>query len=539
MEQEILLSELANQHQSEYEYPIILAMVDGKLMELNKKVSDYINISFITTNDYIGLQTYKRSVTLLMLSAVYDIADETKLEDVRVMYSICNGYYCEIKGDVVVDDEFIAKVKDRMKELVKLDLPINKKTVGLDEGISLFSRLGFKDKERLFQYRRVSSVNVYDVNGYEDYYYGYMVPSTGYLKVFDLIKYQDGFMLMMPTQKKPLEIPEFNSPVKLFNILKESTRWGEMLDVSTVGALNDKISKGDIGELMLVQEALQEKKIAEIANMIAERKDNKFVMIAGPSSSGKTTFSHRLSVQLKAIGLNPHPIACDDYFVERNETPRDENGKMDFECLGAVDVELFNSQMSKLLAGERVELPTFNFKTGSKEFRGNYKQLGKNDILVIEGIHCLNDKLSYSLPSDSKFRIFISPLSTLNIDEHNRIPTTDNRLIRRIIRDARTRGNDARRTIGMWDSVMRGEETNIYPFQENADVRFNSSLIYELAVLKPYAERLLFAVDKDCPEYAETKRLLKFLDYFITINSENIPHNSILREFVGGSCFNV
>ena len=534
----ILLSDLALEHQNEYNYPIVLAIVDGKLQELNKRVEPDSDIKFVTTNSNVGILTYKRSVSLMMISAIYDVVDETKLEDVRVLYSICKGYYCELKGDVIVNEEFITKVKNRMQEIVKLDLPFNKKSVNVDEGIELFRKLGLKDKERLFKYRRVSKVNIYDTNGYEDYYYGYMVPSTGYLKYFDLVLYDKGFVLMLPTSSDPKTIPEFNPPKKLFNIMKESTKWGEMLDCDTVGALNDKIANGDIAELMLVQEALQEKKIAQIAEMIAEQK-KKIVLIAGPSSSGKTTFSHRLSVQLRALGLNPHPIACDDYFVEREETPRDENGQYDFESIDAVDVELFNDHMNRLLRGEEVELPTFNFVLGCKEYKGNYKKLGPNDILVIEGIHGLNDKLTYSLPHDSKFKIYISALTSLNIDEHNRIPTTDGRLIRRIIRDARTRGASATKTISMWDSVRRGEDKNIFPFQEDADVMFNSALIYELAVMKPYVESLLFSVDKASPEYIEAKRLLKFMDYFLTISSEEIPTNSILREFVGGSCFKV
>lgn len=538
VEDGILLADLAREHQNEYNYPIVLAMVDGRLRELSKYADSDSKIDFITTNSNVGILTYKRSVTLMMLSAIYDIVDETMIEDVRILYSICQGYYCEIKGNITVDDEFLSKVKARMNEIVKLDLPFNKKSLNVDDGIELFRKLGLKDKERLFKYRRVSKVNIYDTNGYEDYYYGYMVPSTGYLKYFDLVPYEKGFVLMMPTSADPKKIPEFNPPKKLFNVLREATEWGEMLDCGTVGALNDKISNGDVAELMLVQEALQEKEISKIAERIASE-GKRIVLIAGPSSSGKTTFSHRLSIQLRALGFNPHPIAVDDWFVEREQTPRDENGKYDFECIEAVDVELFNKHMNQLLNGETVELPTFNFVLGTKEYKGNYKTLGKNDILVIEGIHGLNDKLTHSLPNDSKFKIYISALTTLNIDEHNRIPTTDGRLIRRIIRDARTRGASAAKTISMWDSVRRGEEKNIFPYQEEADVMFNSALIYELAVLKPYVESLLFGIDKSAPEYVEAKRLLKFMDYFLTISSEDIPKNSILREFVGGSCFKV
>ena len=303
--------------------------------------------------------------------------------------------------------------------------------------------------------------------------------------------------------------------------------------------MNDQICSGSVNELILVQEAEQERKIGEIAKQIVERGNVKFVMIAGPSSSGKTSFSHRLSIQLRTMGKVPHPIALDDYFVDREMTPRDENGNYNFECLEAIDVKQFNEDMIKLLKGERVELPTFNFKIGKREYKGNYKQLGSDDILVIEGIHGLNEKMSYSLPEESKFKIYISALTTLNVDNHNRIPTTDGRLLRRMVRDARTRGTSAQGTIRMWPSVRRGEEENIFPFQEEADAMFNSAQIYELAVLKTFAEPLLFQIPKDSPEYYEAKRLLTFLDYFLAVPSESLPHNSICREFVGGSCFNV
>ena len=395
------------------------------------------------------------------------------------------------------------------------------------------------DKEKLFNYRRVSRVNIYNMNEFEDYYYGYMVPSAGYLKYFKLYLYDEGFVIQMPVKSSPRTVPKFEPQTKLFGVLKESTKWGDLQGIETVGALNDRITKGDLREVVLVQEAMQEKRIAEIAGEIASRPEIKFVLIAGPSSSGKTTFSHRLSIQLRANGLVPHPIAVDNSFVEREENPRDENGNYDFECLGAVDVDLFNTQMQELLAGKEVVIPTFNFLKGSKEYSSKPKRLGPNDVLVFEGIHCLNPKLTESLNDENKYKIYISALTQLNIDEHNQIPTTDGRLLRRIVRDARTRGSSAKRTIGMWPSVRRGEEQNIFPYQEEADVMFNSALIYELAVLKPYVEALLFGIEHNCPEYVEAKRLLKFLDYFVGIGSENVPMNSLLREFIGGGCFNV
>ena len=380
-------------------------------------------------------------------------------------------------------------------------------------------------------------MNLYSLGGFEDYYYGYMVPETGVLKWFDLKLYDEGFLLLMPNRSNPEVLPDWRPREKIFYVQKESLKWGEMLDVATVGDMNEYIVHKDASELVLTAEALQEKKIAEMAAKIAANPDKKLIMIAGPSSSGKTTFSHRLSIQLAAHGLKPHPIPVDDYFVNREDTPKDEDGNLNFECLEAIDIAQFNEDMNRLLAGEKVELPTFNFETGRREYRGKFRQLGKEDILVIEGIHCLNDKLSYSLPKESKMKIYISALTQLNVDEHNRIPTTDGRLLRRLVRDARTRGASAKKTIAMWPSVRRGEESYIFPYQEEADIMFNSALIYEISVLKMYAEPLLYSIREDEPEYQEAKRLLKFMDYFLGIPDDSIPNNSLLREFIGGGCF--
>ena len=531
--------EIAKEYQKEYSHDIVLVTVDGKLQELHKKVNRDCTLNFETTACDSGHKTYKRSMSLLLVKAIYDVAEHENVDKVRIHYSVSKGYYCTIEGNVVLDQQFLDQVEARMHQMVEADLPINKKSVNTDDAIATFARYGMHDKEKLFAYRRVSKVNIYSINEFEDYYYGYMVPSTGYLKYFKLYLYDDGFVIQMPEQKEPEIVPPFEPQNKLFHVLKESTSWGDMQGIETVGALNDRITKGDVRETVLVQEALQEKKIAEIAATIAARPELKFILIAGPSSSGKTTFSHRLSVQLRACGLVPHPIAVDNYFVEREENPVDENGDFDFECLEAVDVELFNRQLGDLLAGKEVVLPRFNFVTGHKEYGPDVKKLGKNDVLVIEGIHCLNPKLTQSLPDENKFKIYISALTQLNIDEHNRIPTTDGRLLRRIVRDARTRGASVARTINMWPSVRKGEEKNIFPYQEEADVMFNSALIYELAVLKPYVEALLFGVDRKAPEYVEAKRLLKFLDYFVGIGSENVPTNSLLREFIGGGCFQI
>lgn len=530
---------IAEDFQDRYENDIVLVHVNGKLRELRKKVKSDCTISFETTKGAIGHEAYKRSMNLLLVKAIYDVVPRADIRKVRIHFSVSKGYYCTVDGSFVPDQEFLDRVEDRMRKIVEEDIPIDKRSVSTDEAVALFHRHGMYDKEKLFEYRRVSRVNIYNMNEFEDYFYGYMVPSAGYLKYFKLYLYDEGFVLQMPTRHDPTAVPEFCPQNKLFQVLKESTKWGDMQGIETVGALNDKVTKGDVQQLVLVQEALQEKKIAEIASEIAGRKNIKFVLIAGPSSSGKTTFSHRLSIQLRANGLVPHPLAVDNYFVERDDTPRDENGEYDFECLEAVDIELFNRQMHDLLNGREVVIPRFDFVNGHKEYDGKTKKLGPNDVLVIEGIHCLNPKLTEKLEDANKFKIYISALTQLNIDEHNRIPSTDGRLLRRIVRDAYTRGSSAQRTIGMWESVRRGEERNIFPYQEEADVMFNSALIYELAVLKPYVERLLFAIDKNCPEYLEAKRLLKFLDYFVGIGSENIPMNSLLREFVGGGCFKV
>ena len=531
--------DVANDYQEEYDNLIALAARDGKIRELFKKLTRDCEITFFTLKDDVGNKTYVRSATMLFLKAVFDVFGRETVQNCRVEFAIGNGSYISPKGKLNATEENAAKIRNRMRELVEAKTPFLKRSYSLDNAMELFRKEGMKDKEKLFRYRRGSFVNIYEMDGYYDYYYGYMLPNAGYVKWFDVIAYEDGFMLLLPDKKDPTHVKPFQERKLLFRTLKESEEWGKEIGIETVGDLNDQICRGSLSELILVQEAQQERKIGEIAKSIVDRGGVKFVMIAGPSSSGKTSFSHRLSIQLKTLGKTPHPIALDDYFVNREFTPRDENGDYNFECLEAIDVKQFNDDMSRLLAGERVELPSFNFKSGKREYKGNFKQLGKDDILVIEGIHGLNEKTSYALPEESKYKIYISALTNINIDEHNRIPTTDGRLLRRMIRDARTRGAGARQTIDMWGSVRRGEEQNIFPFQEDADAMFNSVLIYELAVLKQFAEPLLFQIDKGEPEYYEAKRLLKFLEYFLGVTSESLPNNSLCREFVGGSCFNV
>ena len=536
--EDITWQTVAKEYQKEYSDEILLVQINGKLQELQEKIREG-EVHFITARQKPGISAYQRSATLLMLKAFYAVAGPENVEKVIVDFSIGKGFFVEARGNFTLNQELLDQVKAKMQEYVDQEIPILKRSISTDDAIERFHKHRMYDKERLFHYRRVSRVNVYSIDGFEDYFYGYMVPNTKYIRYFDLKLYEYGFVLMLPSMLAPTVLPEFAPLPKLFHTLADSSEWGKRLDLETVGALNDKIAAGDMSHLILIQEALQEKRIAEIAAQIAERKTAKIVMIAGPSSSGKTTFSHRLSVQLEAIGLKPHPIAVDNYFVNRVDSPKDENGNYNYEILECLDVEQFNQDMQALLRGERVELPYYNFKKGEREYKGDFLKLGKDDILVIEGIHCLNDRLSYSLPRESKFKIYISALTQLNIDEHNRIPTTDGRLLRRMIRDARTRGASAQDTIRMWPSVRKGEEENIFPYQEEADAMFNSALIYELAVLKQYVEPLLFGIPKDCPEYTEAKRLLKFLDYFIGVSSEDIPKNSILREFIGGSCLDV
>ena len=533
------LAGLVKDEQKNYDNRIILAKVNGKLKEITDMSISDEKVEYITTDTGIGIDTYRRSVILLMQSAMAQIASSDIVSRLCVEFSISKGLFCDLKCDYEVTDEFLLKVKQKMHEMVDKDVEITKKTMKTSKAIKLFEGMGMNDKIQLFKYRTDSYVNVYTLEGYSDYFYGYMAASTGILRHFDLFKHDKGFVLQLPVKNAPDVVPPFEPQTKLFNTLMDTTRWAEMMELNTVGSINEHIVEGDLGDLMLVHEASQEQKMVEIVNMIRERKGVKFIMIAGPSSSGKTTFSHRLSIQLRANGFKPHPIGVDDYFVERENTPKDAEGNYNFEDINAIDIDLFNNHMNALLAGKEVELPTFNFKLGKKEYNGRKLKMGAEDILVIEGIHCLNDKLSYTLPVESKFKIYISALTQLNVDEHNRVATTDVRLMRRLVRDSRTRGASATKTLAMWDSVRKGEEANIFPFQEEADVMFNSAMAHELSVLKPYVEPLLYSVSEDTPEYLEARRLLKFLKYVLPCSIEYVPIDSILREFVGGGCFNV
>lgn len=554
------LEAVADRFKDYYEDDIILGIVNGRLRELNKKIKSDCELSFVTTADRDGRRTYRRSVVLLLQRAIYDVYGS--MTQLHVMHSLGEGYYCQLEKAVECADSQQEKYNEdtdqgsrenseksvtehdidmivcSMYSFVEKDLPITKHSAKTQYAEQLFREKGLHDKERLLHYRRSSRVNLYELDGVVDYFYGFMAPSTGMLKYFDIVPYESGFVLLFPGAHSR-SVESLVTSNKLFHTLDDSREWSKMLGIGTIGSLNDAIAAGRGQEIMLLQEALMEQKIGNLAAQIASDDKKKFVMIAGPSSSGKTSFANRLSIQLIAKGRKPHPLSLDDYYVDRELCPKNPDGSFDFECLESIDVKLFNEDMNRLLKGEAVDMPSFNFKTGKREYRGRKLTLGADDILVIEGIHGLNDRLSQLIPPEHKFKIYISALTQLNIDEHNPLSTTDERLIRRIVRDARTRGTNATETIAMWPSVRKGERENIFPFQEQADVMFNSALVYELAVLKVYAEPLLFGIERDCPEYLEAKRLLKLLDYLLPMPADGIPNNSLLREFVGGSCFNV
>lgn len=532
------LSDLAKQVQLPQEPIILLAYMDGKLRELFTPMTKDCHVRFVTLKEQAGYMAYKRTATLMFLKVCEDLLGTGATTKIALDYSIGNSIFCDFLEDRVIDEAFARSIQKRMEELAKANLPITKRSLDTDQAAKYFDRIGFKGKKELFQFRRESKMNIYSLDGYDNYFYGYMAPSTGYISAFLVSAYQHGVVLQIPKRKQTEEIVPFTPQPKLFHVMQRSREWTKTMGVDTVGALNDEITHGNINHLILLQEGLQEKLLADIADEIVS-KNKRIILIAGPSSSGKTTFSHRLSIQLQIAGLTPHPVSMDDYFLDRELSPRDENGNYNFETIASLDVDLLTKHINQLLDGEEIDVPSYNFITGKREYHGHKLKIGEKDVLVMEGIHGLNGTLTNEIPEDAKYRIYVSALNQINLDEHNRIPSSDGRLLRRIVRDAMTRGNDARETISRWDSVRKGEEDNIFPYQEEADVMFNSAQIYEIAVLKQYAEPLLFAVPRDCPEYQEAKRLLKFLEYFLNIPSEAIPKTSLLREFIGGSCFEV
>ena len=578
-------AEIVRDWRSDKGYPALLVLADGRLRELHKKAERSCTVVPLTADDHVGMDTYKRSLCLLFLRAVHDVLDDHAGKQMRakkadgqrddlprtpadqkeapadhtgenadsdgaqlhivLQFTNSNGYFFTLnrgnntESTLPVDDTLAARVRKRMRELVDEKLPIRKHSVSTTDAREFFRKTGMLDKEQLFRYRIGSHVNLYSLGDYQDYFYGYMVADTSYLKYFDVAAYRQGIVLVIPDAKDYTHVRPFHAYEKIFDIQTKSEKWGETLGISSVADLNNYVRDGRIGHDLLVAEALQESNVAAIAEKIREQKNIKFVMIAGPSSSGKTTFSRRLSIQLSAHGVMPHPISLDNFYRDRNDCPRDENGEYDYECLEALDVPLIQKTLRDLIDGKDVAMPRFNFITGKPEYRGDHMKLGENDILVIEGIHGLNDQLTREIRREDKFKIYISALTALNVDEHNRVSTTDNREIRRMVRDARTRGVSAAETISLWPSVRRGEERHIFPFQESADVMFNSASLYELSVLKTFAEPLLFAIPPDAPEYPEAKRLLKFLEYFLGLSCEDVPRNSLIREFIGGSAFPV
>ncbi|HQA58719.1 MAG TPA: nucleoside kinase [Acetivibrio sp.] len=531
----ISLLELSAEYQKNYKSAIVAAKVNNDIKELSYHLYDNCKVEFIDLTYDDGMRIYRRSLSFILIKAVNDLFPDRK---VIIGHSISKGIYCEVKGDTLLTVEEVDLIKNRMQEIVASKIPFVKKIMSIDEAKEVFRKVGRMDRYHAIEHREKPYVTIYKCEEFEDYFYGYMVPDTGYLKYFDVKYYSPGLILKYPDKSNPEVIPKFKEQKKLFSIFKEYKNWGNILGVANVGALNDIVKEGKINEMIRVAEALHEKKIAQIADMIAFNKNKKkIVLIAGPSSSGKTTFAHRLSIQLRVNGLKPVTISLDDYFVDRELTPRDETGDYDFEALEAIDLMLFNQHLSDLISGKEVDIPIFNFHKGCREDYCRKLKITENQILIIEGIHGLNEKLTASIPKESKFKIYVSALTSMNIDDHNRIPTTDTRIIRRIVRDFQFRGCSAINTIKRWPSVRRGEEKNIFPFQEEADVMFNSALIFELGVLKTYAEPLLADIDISQPEYSEARRLIEFLTNFLPIETKEIPINSIIREFIGGSCF--
>jgi uridine kinase len=515
--------------------PVVAALINGELRELVYRVEADVEVTPITMAQSDGFRIYRRSLAFLMVTAIQEMFPEAT---VYVDHSLTfGGYFCDVQGRDTFSASELARIEARMREIVEADEPIRKERVPLNEAIDLFAARGDDDKVRLLERRRKGYLTLYGLGSHRDYFHGYMVPSSGYLTVFSLQSYPPGFILRFPRSDPPMKLQPFVDYAKLVTVFREYGEWMELMGVRDVGALNLAIAGERAYEVILVAEALHEKRVARIAGEIAARGGQvRIALIAGPSSSGKTTFSGRLSIQLLANGLRPFALELDNYFVDREKTPRDERGQYDFESLKALDVALFNRDLLQLLDGQEVTLPRYNFKTGQREV-GRTVRLGRDHVILVEGIHGLNPELVPDIPADVAYRVYVSALTQLNIDKHNRVPTTDTRLIRRIVRDAAYRGYSAQQTIDRWTSVRQGEKRWIFPFQEHADVMFNSALLYELAVLKPFAEPLLLQVKHGTRAHVEAKRLLAFLEWFQPLGTDLVPDNSILREFVGDSIF--
>ena len=519
-------------------YGPVNAKVNNKVESLTFRVYNNKDVEFQDIYTSSGMRTYVRSLCFILCKAVEDLYPNGSIV---LEHPISKGYYCRLKLDRTIGLDDIHRIKQRMKEIIAEDLPFVRYEKHTTEVVQLFQEKGMKDKARLLETSGNLYSYYYTLGNTIDYYYGSLLPSTGYIHLFDLIKYYDGLLLQVPNRSNPDKLEEVLKQEKMLEVFKEYRRWNQILGIGTVGDFNTACNAGYATELINVSEALQEKRISQIADEIFHRGQKghpvKLILISGPSSSGKTTFSKRLSVQLMANGLKPYPISLDDYFVNREDTPKDENGGYDYESLYALDLDFFNQQLQALLKGEEVELPRFNFTTGKREWSGKHLKVDDNMILILEGIHALNPELTPHIPTESKFKIYVSALTTILLDNHNYLPTTDNRLLRRIIRDYKYRGYSAEETISRWPSVRAGEEKWIFPYQENADVMFNSALLFELAIIKDYAEPILRKVPNNRPEYSEAYRLRKFLDYFVPLQDKELPPTSLLREFLGGSSF--
>lgn len=526
------LWDLSRRWQQEYSSTIVAAMLNGELRELTWSLTEDDKVEFLDLSSDDGQRIYTRSLSFLLVRAAKDIIPEGQIS---IEHSLGNGLYVEVRGSHLLAEEDVQALEDRMRQLVQADLPFKKTQMPLTQAQEIFQRQGQLDKVRLLEYRKKDYLNMYELDGLYDYFFGYMVPSTGFLDKFALHFYLPGMILLFPNRYKPNVVPQYQDQPKLAAVFREAERWGDILQVGDVASLNSIIASGGGTELVRIAEALHEKKIAEIADEVTARHESvRLVFIAGPSSSGKTTFCQRLYIQLRVNGLRPAMISLDDYFVNRENTPRDETGEYDFEALEALDLKLFNQQLVKLIQGLEVEVPVFDFKQGRRTWVGRRLQVKPGQPILIEGIHGLNPKLTPAIPKEKQFRIYISALTQLNIDRHNRIPTTDTRLLRRIVRDSKFRSASAEETILRWPSVRRGEERNIFPFQEEADAMFNSALVYELSAIKHQAESVLTQIPTDSPAYPRAKMLTKFLAYFLPLDAqEEIPRNSILREFIG------
>lgn len=529
----VALDIIAKDLSNEYKGIVTIGKIKNKLKDLNSTLDKNCDLELIDTTQPDGMRVYMRTLSLIFIKACEEIFNGCK---VTIEHSLSNGLYCEIKNNKSeVTEEDIEKIKAKVKSIIESDLKIKKIVTDKSEAIKILKNNNKNAKAELLKYKEYEDVKLYKCGGYINHFYGHMLPSTSYVKTFDIKKWQSGLVILGPSKENKNEPQNFIAQPKLSNIYKESEIWSELIGIDKVASLNEAIESKKYGEIISIVEALHEKKISQIADIIKEN-NKRVILIAAPSSSGKTSFAHRLSIQLKVNNLHPVPISLDDYFVDREDTPLDEFGNFDFESIYAIDLELFNSDLEKLLKGEEIKLPKFNFKTGKREFSGKTLKIEKDQPIILEGIHALNPMLTQSIDDKDKFKIYISVLTQINLDNHNRIPTTDLRLIRRIVRDYNFRGYSAEKTILNWWSVRRGEDKNIFPYQEEADIMFNSACLYELAVLKKYAKPLLEQIEDDNEAFIESNRILKFLQYFVELDDElDIPPTSIIREFIGGS----